>query len=180
MHRPALPPPRQSSRLHSQRVSLSVKASFVLHHPRQRHLPRILGVAPAQRTKAGAETGRQLGGEHFAWPYSNNSHSDNNLSRVFLFVDGIDLQNDPRYKKYIQLVERNLQSFDNVNEWADVNPFLLKIMRVSTDRTSWTQAGTAAARERRQSQATKILTAFNPSSYLIVLSSISSVYRHST
>ncbi|KAF9924707.1 hypothetical protein FBU30_005377 [Linnemannia zychae] len=40
-----------------------------------------------------------------------------------------DLQNDPRYKKYIQLVERNLQSFDNVNEWADVNPFLLKIMR---------------------------------------------------
>ncbi|KAF9137838.1 hypothetical protein BGX30_009855 [Mortierella sp. GBA39] len=40
-----------------------------------------------------------------------------------------NLQNDPRYKKYIQLVERNLQSFDNVNEWADVNPFLLKIMR---------------------------------------------------
>ncbi|KAG0208460.1 hypothetical protein BGX28_000598 [Mortierella sp. GBA30] len=39
------------------------------------------------------------------------------------------LNNDPRYKKYVQLVERNLQSFDNVNEWADVNPFLLKIMR---------------------------------------------------
>ncbi|KAG0266708.1 hypothetical protein DFQ27_009484 [Actinomortierella ambigua] len=37
--------------------------------------------------------------------------------------------NDPRYKKYVQLVERNLQSFDNVNEWADVNPFLSKIMR---------------------------------------------------
>jgi len=33
----------------------------------------------------------------------------------------------------VQLVERNLQSFDNVNEWADVNPFLLKIMRVRMD-----------------------------------------------
>ncbi|KAG0261587.1 hypothetical protein BG011_000876 [Mortierella polycephala] len=40
-----------------------------------------------------------------------------------------ELNNDPRFKKYVQLVERNLQSFDNVNEWADVNPFLLKIMR---------------------------------------------------
>ncbi|KAG0295715.1 hypothetical protein BGZ98_001266 [Dissophora globulifera] len=30
-------------------------------------------------------------------------------------------------KKYVQLVERNLQSFDSVNEWADVNPFLSKI-----------------------------------------------------
>lgn len=40
-----------------------------------------------------------------------------------------ELNNDPRYKKYVQLVERNLQSFDSVNEWADVNPFLLKIMR---------------------------------------------------
>ncbi|KAG0232967.1 hypothetical protein BGW42_007780 [Actinomortierella wolfii] len=37
--------------------------------------------------------------------------------------------NDPRYKKYVQLVDRNLQSFDNVNEWADVNPFLSKILR---------------------------------------------------
>jgi len=42
----------------------------------------------------------------------------------------LELNNDPRYKKYVQLVERNLQSFDSVNEWADVNPFLLKIMRV--------------------------------------------------
>ncbi|KAG0344934.1 hypothetical protein BG004_004061 [Podila humilis] len=40
-----------------------------------------------------------------------------------------ELNNDPRYKKYVQLVERNLQSFDNVNEWADVNPFLSKIMK---------------------------------------------------
>ncbi|KAF9975535.1 hypothetical protein BGZ73_000795 [Actinomortierella ambigua] len=40
-----------------------------------------------------------------------------------------ELLNDPRYKKYVQLVDRNLQSFDNVNEWADVNPFLSKIMR---------------------------------------------------
>ncbi|KAG9326517.1 hypothetical protein KVV02_007666 [Mortierella alpina] len=54
------------------------------------------------------------------------------LSRFFLgnVVSGeTHLNNDPRYKKYVQLVDRNLQSFDNVNEWADVNPFLLKIMR---------------------------------------------------
>ncbi|KAF9430127.1 hypothetical protein BGZ94_008233 [Podila epigama] len=45
-----------------------------------------------------------------------------------------ELNNDPRYKKYVALVERNLQSFDNVNEWADVNPFLSKIMKTATRR----------------------------------------------
>lgn len=50
---------------------------------------------------------------------------------IFFFLSSIELNNDPRYKKYVQLVERNLQSFDNVNEWADVNPFLSKIMKVT-------------------------------------------------
>lgn len=59
-HRPALLPPRQSSHPHSQRASLSVKASFVLHRPRQRHLLRIPGVAPTQRTKAGADCNEQV------------------------------------------------------------------------------------------------------------------------
>lgn len=56
------------------------------------------------------------------------------MSGLF-FLSSIELNNDPRYKKYVQLVERNLQSFDNVNEWADVNPFLSKIMKVTRTQT---------------------------------------------
>ncbi|KAJ1673526.1 hypothetical protein EV182_005062, partial [Spiromyces aspiralis] len=37
--------------------------------------------------------------------------------------------NDPKYAKYVQLVERNLQSFDYVSEWADVTAFLTKLSR---------------------------------------------------
>ncbi|KAG0365844.1 hypothetical protein BGZ54_006153 [Gamsiella multidivaricata] len=68
-----------------------------------------------------------------AWGGSNskNRGKRNNRIPVFAFYSTwiLELNSDPRYKKYIQLVERNLQSFDSVNEWADVNPFLLKIMR---------------------------------------------------
>ncbi|KAJ2621596.1 hypothetical protein GGI26_003929 [Coemansia sp. RSA 1358] len=38
-------------------------------------------------------------------------------------------KNDPKYQKYVQLVERNLQSFDYVSEWADVTAFLTKLGR---------------------------------------------------
>ncbi|KAI9289079.1 Dopey, N-terminal-domain-containing protein [Umbelopsis sp. AD052] len=37
--------------------------------------------------------------------------------------------NDPRYKKYVQLVEKNLQFFDAVNEWADIISFLGRLLR---------------------------------------------------
>ncbi|KAJ1819985.1 hypothetical protein LPJ75_001054, partial [Coemansia sp. RSA 2598] len=40
-----------------------------------------------------------------------------------------DYQSDPKYQKYVQLVERNLQSFDYVSEWADVTAFLTKLSR---------------------------------------------------
>ncbi|KAJ2871715.1 hypothetical protein H4R27_006716, partial [Coemansia aciculifera] len=36
---------------------------------------------------------------------------------------------DPKYQKYVQLVGRNLQSFDYVQEWADVTAFLTKLSR---------------------------------------------------
>lgn len=39
-------------------------------------------------------------------------------------------QSDPRFKKYVQLIERNLQSFDAVNEWADIISFLGKLLKV--------------------------------------------------
>lgn len=38
---------------------------------------------------------------------------------------------DSRYKKYVQQVERILQSFDReVNEWADFIAFLGKLLKV--------------------------------------------------
>ncbi|KAJ1651312.1 hypothetical protein IWQ61_008089, partial [Dispira simplex] len=36
---------------------------------------------------------------------------------------------DPKYTKYKQLVERILQSFDYINEWADVTAFLSKLTK---------------------------------------------------
>ncbi|KAI7867413.1 Dopey, N-terminal-domain-containing protein [Spinellus fusiger] len=38
-------------------------------------------------------------------------------------------QNDPRFRKYVQLIEKNLQSFDAVNEWADVISFLGRLLK---------------------------------------------------
>ncbi|ORX62705.1 hypothetical protein DM01DRAFT_1314259 [Hesseltinella vesiculosa] len=38
-------------------------------------------------------------------------------------------QSDPRYRKYVQLIERNLQSFDAVNEWADIISFLGRLLK---------------------------------------------------
>ncbi|KAI8082733.1 Dopey, N-terminal-domain-containing protein [Halteromyces radiatus] len=36
---------------------------------------------------------------------------------------------DPRFRKYVQLIERNLQSFDAVNEWADIISFLGRLLK---------------------------------------------------
>ncbi|RKP08001.1 Dopey, N-terminal-domain-containing protein [Thamnocephalis sphaerospora] len=36
---------------------------------------------------------------------------------------------EPKYSRYAQLVERNLQSFDTVSEWADVISFLGKLLK---------------------------------------------------
>ncbi|KAF7726823.1 hypothetical protein EC973_008424 [Apophysomyces ossiformis] len=38
-------------------------------------------------------------------------------------------QNDPRFRKYVQLIEKNLQSFDAVNEWADIISFLGRLLK---------------------------------------------------
>lgn len=53
-------------------------------------------------------------------------------------VDGDDslamIQNnyasDPKYKKYIQQVEKCLNAFDNVHEWADCIAFLKQLLKV--------------------------------------------------
>lgn len=40
------------------------------------------------------------------------------------------LANDPRYKKFATQVDRALQSFENVNEWADFISFLSRLLKV--------------------------------------------------
>lgn len=37
---------------------------------------------------------------------------------------------DPKFKKYVQQVEKCLNSFDNVHEWADCISFLKQLLKV--------------------------------------------------
>ena len=37
---------------------------------------------------------------------------------------------DPKYKKYTQQVDKCLNSFDNVHEWADCIAFLKQLLQV--------------------------------------------------
>lgn len=37
---------------------------------------------------------------------------------------------DPKYKKYIQQVDKCLNAFDNVHEWADCIAFLKQLLKV--------------------------------------------------
>jgi len=37
---------------------------------------------------------------------------------------------DPKYKKYAQQVDRCLNTFDNVHEWADFIAFLKQLLKV--------------------------------------------------
>jgi hypothetical protein len=37
---------------------------------------------------------------------------------------------DPKYKKYTQQVEKCLNAFDNVHEWADCIAFLKQLLKV--------------------------------------------------
>ncbi|GAA6010233.1 hypothetical protein JCM11491_005403 [Sporobolomyces phaffii] len=39
------------------------------------------------------------------------------------------LMSDPKYRKYAQAVDKTLQSFDQVNEWADFITFLAKLLK---------------------------------------------------
>ena len=38
---------------------------------------------------------------------------------------------DPRYKKYVLAVEKTLQTFEAIDEWADIISFLSKFCKVS-------------------------------------------------
>ena len=52
-----------------------------------------------------------------------------------LFSDGIvaldaTIQNDPKYKKYAQQVEKCLASFESMHEWPDFIAFLKQLLKV--------------------------------------------------
>ncbi|KAI8359989.1 Dopey, N-terminal-domain-containing protein [Blakeslea trispora] len=59
---------------------------------------------------------------------SDNMDSSPEMATNQLFIEQAH-QNDPRFKKYVQLVEKNLQSFDAVNEWADIISFLGRLLK---------------------------------------------------
>ncbi|KAI8919962.1 Dopey, N-terminal-domain-containing protein [Powellomyces hirtus] len=40
-----------------------------------------------------------------------------------------DLQRDPKYRRYVQAVDKILQSFDTISEWADVIGFLTRLAK---------------------------------------------------
>lgn len=44
---------------------------------------------------------------------------------------------DPKYKKYTQQVEKCLNAFDNVHEWADCIAFLKQLLKVLSSSLSW-------------------------------------------
>ena len=44
---------------------------------------------------------------------------------------------DPKYKKYVQQVEKCLNGFDNVHEWADCIAFLKQLLKVCPHCISW-------------------------------------------
>ena len=42
------------------------------------------------------------------------------------------MQNDPKYKKYAQQVEKCLASFETMHEWPDFISFLKQLLKVSS------------------------------------------------
>ena len=49
------------------------------------------------------------------------------------------IQNDPKYKKYAQQVEKCLASFESMHEWPDFIAFLKQLLKV------WRKCGTICA-----------------------------------
>ncbi len=41
------------------------------------------------------------------------------------------LANDAKYKKFAQQVDKSLQAFESVNEWADFISFLSRLLKVN-------------------------------------------------
>lgn len=61
-------------------------------------------------------------------------------STIANFFAAVALQSyaaDPKFKKYVHQVEKCLNSFDNVHEWADCISFLKQLLKVSNYKVSF-------------------------------------------
>lgn len=61
--------------------------------------------------------------------------SDGTIILLFAFdsdliIHFIDKKNDSKYRRYVAALEKCLQSFESVNEWADVISFLSRLGKV--------------------------------------------------
>ena len=52
-----------------------------------------------------------------------------NYNNSFFII--IDKKNDSKYRRYVAALEKCLQSFESVNEWADVISFLSRLGKVN-------------------------------------------------
>ncbi|KAI7822798.1 Dopey, N-terminal-domain-containing protein [Kickxella alabastrina] len=61
-------------------------------------------------------------------PATLSFETDLSLPRRKQFEDRtVAYKGDPKYQGYVQLIDRNLQSFENVRDWADITAFLTKL-----------------------------------------------------
>lgn len=87
---------------------------------------------------SGVEGSGQVAKKGSAWVSARTSERSKDLSGCHriteeLLFQAIALQiyaSDPKYKKYVQQVEKCLNSFDNVHEWADCIAFLKQLLKV--------------------------------------------------
>lgn len=52
----------------------------------------------------------------------------------------LDKKNDSKYRRYVAALDKCLQSFESVNEWADVISFLSRLGKVQKTTIQLTQA----------------------------------------
>ncbi|KAJ1730347.1 hypothetical protein LPJ61_003061 [Coemansia biformis] len=100
------------------------------HEPRQDGLPSPLASTSADAPKAAQEDAGQRQNSDGRDLHSSSFETDLSAPRRRHQLDRAnEYKSDPKFQKYVQLVERNLQSFEYVGEWADVTAFLTKLGR---------------------------------------------------
>ncbi|GAA5834665.1 hypothetical protein JCM9279_007075 [Rhodotorula babjevae] len=86
---------------------------------------------PASTTTPATAASPSLSSEtaHASLPSRAATHSQLRDSFAQAVQQEKALQNDPKYRKYALAVDKTLQAFDHVNEWADFITFLAKLLK---------------------------------------------------
>lgn len=53
-----------------------------------------------------------------------------NKSEGIISESYLDYKHDPRYRRYASAIEKNLQTFEAINEWPDFISFLSRLTKV--------------------------------------------------